>query len=95
MSISDAIKTKSLLTFTYHDHPRIVQPHTYGIDQKGHKALRGYQIGGTSDSGRIPAWRIFHEEEIHFLKISTEKFLAPHHKYKRGDEFFATILCQL
>ncbi|MBK6907473.1 MAG: hypothetical protein IPH08_10460 [Rhodocyclaceae bacterium] len=95
MTICDAIKGKSLLSFIYHGHPRIVQPHTYGIDEKGHKALRAYQIGGTSDSGRIPAWRIFHEADIKSLTISTERFSAPHHEYKRDDKFFATILCQL
>ena len=95
MTICNAIKTKSLLSFIYHGHPRIVQPHTYGIDEKGHKALRAYQIGGTSGSDHIPAWRIFHEADIRALTISAETFLSPHTLYKRGDTFFATILCQL
>ena len=95
MNICEAITTQSLLSFSYHGHLRVVQPHTYGIDRKGHKALRAYQTGGTSGSGRIPAWRIFHEADMHALATLQEKFAGPHHEYKHGDEAFSTILCQL
>lgn len=95
MAICDAINTRSLLSFSYHGHVRIVQPHTYGIDGKGHKALRAYQTGGTSGSGRIPAWRIFHEADMRALTILQETFEPRWHEYRRGDEAFATIWCQL
>ena len=95
MKIADAIRNHQVLTFQYHGHHRIVEPHTYGIDQKGDSALRAYQTGGTSGSGRMPDWRIFHESEIVALSVSATKFSGARHGYVRGDPFFATIHVQL
>jgi hypothetical protein len=95
MKIADAIRTRHLLTFNYHDHYRVVEPHTYGKDQKGHTALRAYQTGGTSGSGRIPDFRIFHEAEITALSVSAQTFAGHRPGYVRGDPFFATIHAQL
>ena len=95
MKIADAIRSQNVLTFNYHGHPRVVEPHTYGIDQKGHNALRAYQIGGTSDSGRIPSFRIFHESEIVALSVSEQKFAGRRPGYVANDPLFATIYAQL
>ena len=45
-TIIDAIDTKKMLKFDYHDHQRIVEPHVYGI-KDGKKSLQAYQTGGT------------------------------------------------
>jgi hypothetical protein len=95
MLICAAIRDKKYLQFQYRGHLRIVQPGTYGIAEKGHKALRAYQVRGTSDSGGIPDWRIFYESEIRSLSILEEKFSKTPPGYVRGDKFFSTILCQL
>ena len=94
MSIASAIQTRNLLSFTYHGRHRLVEPHTYGIDGKGHKALRAYQIGGSA-SERIPCWRIFHESEMLALSVSAQRFAGPRLEYKPNDSAFATILAQL
>ena len=94
MSIQSAIHNRNLLSFMYHGRPRLVEPHTYGIDGKGHKALRAYQIGGSA-SERIPCWRTFHESEMLALSVSAQQFLGPRPEYKRNDEAFATICAQL
>lgn len=93
--IISAIKNKHKLAFTYRGHQRLVDPHTYGIDRKGHAALRAYQSGGTSDSGRIPDWRIFHESEIIALKSLEQHFDTRLAEYKKDDAFFSTIYAQL
>ena len=95
MKIAEAIRNRLVLTFSYHGHHRVVQPHTYGIDGKGHMALRAYQIGGTSDSGRIPAWRIFHEEYILSLSTTGAKFASAAPDHVADDSFFATIHAQI
>jgi len=95
MLICDAIRDMKHLQFQYHGHMRIVQPGTYGIDEKGHRTLRAYQVRGTSSSGRIPDWRIFHESDMHALSILEEKFPKKPPEYVRDDKFFSTILCQL
>ena len=95
MKIADAIRNRQMLTFQYHGHHRVVEPYTYGIDQKGHAALRAYQTGGTSGSGRIPDWRIFHESEILALKSLEQHFDIRSGDYKKNDSFFSTIYAEL
>ena len=51
--IIDAIDKKKMLSFDYHNHERIVEPHVYGI-KDGKKSLQAYQTGGTSSSGGLP-----------------------------------------
>lgn len=46
MPIAEAIRTQHLLTFNYDGYMRTVEPHTYGTDRKGNRALRAYQVGG-------------------------------------------------
>jgi len=95
MVICDAIQNMNLLQFQYHGHLRIVLPGTYGIDEKGQRTLRAYQVKGSSSSGRIPDWRIFHESGISSLTVLAEKFSQKPPEYVRGDKLFSTILCQL
>jgi predicted DNA-binding transcriptional regulator YafY len=94
MQIANAIRGRNVISFLYHGKNRVVEPHTYGIDGKGHKALRAYQIGGNA-SERIPCWRIFHESEMLSLSVSAQKFAGPRPEYNPNDPAFATILAQL
>ena len=94
MSIASAIQNRQLISFTYHGKSRLVEPHTYGIDGKGHRALRAYQIGGIA-SEDIPCWRIFHESEMLALSVSGQRFAGPRPEYKTSDAAFSTILAQL
>ena len=95
MNIAEAIRNRFVLTFSYHGHHRVVEPHTYGMDGKGHMVLRAYQIGGTSGSGRIPAWRIFHEADILSLATTEAKFASAAPDYVANDPFFSTIHAQI
>ncbi len=92
--ICDAIRHFQHLSFTYDDYHRVVEPHTYGTDSKGHYALRAYQVRGGSESGEL-GWKIFHTDEMRGLTVLAEKFSGPRHGYKRGDSFFDSIQCQL
>lgn len=93
--IKTAIQGKRMLSFIYEGHPRIVEPYTYGIDRKGHPALRAYQTGGTSQSGRIPDWRLFHEKDMRQLASLGTSFAPRLSEYRRGDKAFATIHCEI
>src|SRR3569623_3550187 len=64
MDIRAAIENRQLLRFNYRGHVRTVEPHIYGIDGKGHYALRGYQVGGGSESGQSVGWKLFHVDDI-------------------------------
>ena len=93
--ILSAIKNKQALSFTYDGYSRVVEPHTYGVDTKGHAALRAYQVRGGSESGEYVGWKLFHVNEMHGLTVLQEYFAGARPKYKRGDSAFSTIHAQL
>lgn len=95
MSIASAIQNLQLLSFTYDGFSRVVEPHTYGIDTKGHPALRAYQVRGGSESGEYVGWKLFHVNEMRGLTVLSEHFAGARPKYKRGDSAFSTIHAQL
>lgn len=95
MSIASAIQNLQLLSFTYDGYSRVVEPHTYGIDTKGHAALRAYQVRGGSESGEYVGWKLFHVNEMRGLTVLQEHFVGARPKYKRSDSAFLTIHVQL
>lgn len=95
MQIKTAIQNKQLLSFVYDGYSRVVEPHTYGLDKKGHPALRAYQIRGGSESGEYIGWKLFHVNEIRNLSVLQEHFTHARSDYKRNDSFFYSIYTQL
>jgi len=95
MQIKTAIQGKAQLTFTYDGFQRVVELHTYGVDTKGHTALRAYQVSGGSESGEYVGWKLFHVDQMRQVSIASNHFLAPRPKYKRGDSSFQVIHAQL
>lgn len=78
----------------YEGRHRVAEPHTYGIDKKGRRALRAYQVAGSSSSPQL-GWRIFHESSIRDLTLLSEGFTGTRPNYKRGDSDFRLIIAQL
>lgn len=95
MIITAAIQNLNLLTFTYDGRRRTVEPHTYGMDSKGHMALRAFQIGGGSESGEYVGWKLFHFHDMRGLNTEPQVFSGPRSGYKRGDKAFINIRAQL
>lgn len=54
-TICDAIRNRRILRFSYDGHPRIVEPHAYGLSRERAEVIRCYQTGGTSYSDKLPA----------------------------------------
>ena len=95
MDIAIAIQNRKLLNFNYDGFQRTVEPHTYGVDSKGHIAMRAYQVAGGSESGEYVGWKLFHVHEISRLVMQPQSFSGPRPGYKRGDKAFASIQMQL
>lgn len=76
-----AVRERHLVTFSYHGHTRVVEPHLYGIAATGEAILHGYQtsIGGVSD--KPPGWRTFTFADLRDLAIAGETFPAPRPGY--------------
>lgn len=95
MSIAAAIQARHLLTFTYDGYARTVEPHAYGIDRKGHRALRAYQVAGGSESGEHIGWKLFHADGMRGLAVLPQTFPGARPGYRRADQAFASIQAQL
>lgn len=93
-TICKAINEKRILQFSYQGHRRLVEPHTYGIDHLGHKALSAYQVGGTSTSG-VLGWKLFHTDKITSLSVLQDEFYSHRNKYVKCDTRMSTIFCEL
>lgn len=93
--ICDAIHNQNILKFTYHGHPRIVEPYAYGLSRQGNEVIRCYQTGGVSDSGEVPHWKLFEVDEIESLIVLKERFAHANTEYRKGDKHMTTIFCEL
>ncbi len=93
--ICQAINNLQLISFSYDGRSRTVEPHTYGVDTKGHETLRAFQVRGWSKSGQLPDWRVFHRDEMYGVTILQETFAGPRGGYRKGDPFFSTIHCEI
>jgi len=94
-TICDAIHNRCVLKFIYDGHPRIVEPHAYGLSRARNEVIRCYQTGGTSHSGRVPIWRLMGVAQIESLTVTEEHFEGERDGYKKGDKGMSTIFCEL
>lgn len=92
--IENAVSQMKCLEFMYEGYPRIVEPHCFGISNKGNFIIRAFQIGGTSSSGKL-GWRLFDVEKIENLIILDEYFPTTRPGYTRGDKNMKRIIIEL
>lgn len=92
--LTQAVSNRNVLTFTYDDKARVIEPHAVGINSKGELVLRGYQIGG--DSATSPqAWKLFLADKMVDLEVSNVIFISARPGYKAGDRAMVDILAEL
>jgi hypothetical protein len=92
--ITNAIKQKKIITFNYHGHLRIVEPHALGI-ANGLLQVESYQIGGSSATGGLPNWRRFIVNHIPQIIITEQTFngkrVTPTGKHSSFDTIIAVV----
>ena len=88
--ICGAIQSKRVLRFSYRGQPRSVEPHILGHDREGDLILNGWQ-----QSGSRPDWRNFHVAKISGLTTTETTFQGARAGYRRDDDSFHRVLCQL
>lgn len=67
------IEQRRLIRLIYRNKDRIVEPHDYGI-HNGSVKLLGYQVGGSSSSGRLPDWRLMEAHLISDIRLLNRTF---------------------
>ena len=70
--IGTAIRGRWSLAFVDQGHPRVVDPHLYGVLTSGALAMCGCQVRGSRRRGKVPDWAIFHLDMIEGLEILDE-----------------------
>jgi hypothetical protein len=89
-TIVDAIEHRRILDLRYHGTSRLVEPHIFGYDAKGHLALSAYQLSGTGGG-----WRMFHVAEIERLDETRRRFSRSRPDYNPDDPAFGGVVARL
>jgi predicted DNA-binding transcriptional regulator YafY len=85
--IVGAIENQTHLSFSYDGESRTVEPHCYGIDTKGHEALRAWQVN--------KGWRLFHVSEMGTLSDTGRAFTGARPGYNPNDKHMVRIIARL
>jgi hypothetical protein len=81
--VRTAIAEKRLMRLTYHDRPRVIEPHDYGV-LNGTVKLFVSQVSanGASRNGEAERWRL-----LEVSKITECTVLDEHFRGSRGDSY--------
>ena len=94
-TIIQAIHNRQVIEFTYKGFTRIVEPFLLGTTTTGKVALRGYQIGGGSSSGRIVNWHLFTLANMENLRITDSTFSGSRPGYNPADSAMVAIYARI
>ncbi len=92
--ITDAIRRRIVLSFVYDGHTRHVEPHCLGTGKTDNHLLRGFQIGGQSNS-RLPAWKLFDMSKAEQVELTEVGFVQAREGFKQGDRAMTAIIAEL
>jgi hypothetical protein len=93
--ICDAIGARRLLTFTYAEVERIVEPHIYGVNTAGHEALSAWMRPGQSRTNPDGGWRMFLVDDMRDVRVLDDTFVGPRTDYNCNDPHFQRSFCRL
>lgn len=93
--ICNAIRDRKIIRFSYSGGFRNVEPFCHGISTVGNDVLRGWQIGGYSESGKPQGWKLFRMDAISNLTITDEAFEGRRPRYNPNDSAMTTIYCHV
>mgnify|MGYP000892629636 CR=1 FL=1 len=91
--IINAVKNQNVITFDYDGESRIVEPHCYGLTTKENEAIRAYQIGGYSSSGKM-GWKLYDLSKADDIEVLDETFEV-RDDYKKGDKGMSRIFAEI
>lgn len=90
-----AIEDRRIVQFEYDGHRRVVEPHCHGESTADHDVLRGFQVGGESESDDLPGWRLFDTAKMSDLSVTDEPFSGEREGYTPTDPDVVEVYCQV
>ena len=90
-----AVLEHRLLTFTYHGHDRVVEPHLYGVAPGGEVLLHGYQTSFGGVSAKPPGWRTFAVKDLKNIGLDEGGFAGAREGYTAARPRLATIWAEI
>jgi hypothetical protein len=94
-TISNAIRNRNVLEFSYNGLYREVEPHAYGLSHTNKEVIRCYQTSGCSSSEVVPCWRLMEVYQIMGLTVTPRHFVGTRPGYRKGDKSMSIIFCEL
>ena len=94
-TICRAIHDRAVLQFSYDGRSRIVEPFCHGVSTAGYDVLRAYQIGGHSESGSAPRWRLYRVSEMSGLCRTGNTFAGIRPGYNPQDQQMLRVYCHV
>lgn len=93
-TITEAIRTRHIISFYYDGGTRMVEPYCYGTSTAGHKVLRGYQTSGYTSSGKR-GWKLFEVSKMSNLQVTDETFASNRRGYKPNDSAMSSVIAHV
>ena len=93
--IIDSIRLKLQLRVEYKGFHRIVEPHTYGVNDLNHSVLSCFQVAGGSKSNAPQGWKLLLVHEAHAISMTGTSFPGPRRDYVRNTSTMQRIYAQL
>lgn len=93
----DAINNRQTLLIRYDDWiaDRVIEPHAYGVNDKGNEVLHAWQLAGASDSGERTGWKVFTVSKILSIGLTGAHFANAQAGYKRNATTMRRIYAQV
>ena len=90
-SLSEAIRSKSVVTFVYRSRRRYVEPHILDYDQEERPLLSAWRLTAVSDED----FRGFRRDSMSGMTTTARFFPGPRARYNPNDRLFSRILRRL
>jgi hypothetical protein len=94
-AICTAISQREVLEFRYPGGVRTVEPYRHGRSTAGNEVLRGYQLGGYSQSGQPVGWKLVDIAKIAWVRPTGETFPGNRAGYQAKDRVMRFVHCQV
>lgn len=94
-TIIDAMDWPQLIVFRYSGTSRVVAPFVVGVSSEGNPLMRGYQIEGTSKSGKGSGWRMFQILKMEEVENYQDFFNADNFDFDRNYPWTYKVLKML